>query len=160
MSHNPHIQRPYREGVGMMVLNSHNQVLVGRRIDNDVEAWQMPQGGIDNGENPQQAALRELREEIGTDAVEILAETSDWLYYDLPDALANKLWHGRYAGQMQKWFLMRFVGNESDININTAIPEFAEWDWKEVHTLPELIVDFKRNLYHRVIAEFSSHFAK
>jgi putative (di)nucleoside polyphosphate hydrolase len=153
-------QRPYREGVGMMVLNHENKVLVGRRIDNDTEAWQMPQGGIDRGENPQQAAMRELMEEMGTDKVEIITETREWFYYDLPPSLANKLWNGRYAGQMQKWFLMRFLGTDADININTKIPEFAEWGWNDISTLPDLIVDFKRDLYRRVIEDFSSHLPK
>lgn len=142
----------------MMVLNNENKVLVGRRIDNDTEAWQMPQGGIDRGETPEQAAMRELMEEMGTNKVEILAVTNEWLYYDLPPQFANKLWNGRYAGQMQKWFLMRFLGTDADINIQTKIPEFAEWAWNDVATLPDLIVDFKRDLYARVIEEFSSHF--
>lgn len=151
-------QKPYREGVGMMVLNPQNQVLVGRRIDNDTEAWQMPQGGIDRGETPTQAAFRELREEIGTDKVEIISETNEWLYYNLPEPIASKLWNGRYAGQMQKWFLMRFIGNDSDININTHHPEFAEWTWESITNLPNLIVEFKKELYNKVISEFSSHF--
>lgn len=154
------LQKPYREGVGMMVVNHENKVLVGRRIDNDTEAWQMPQGGIERGENPRTAALRELLEEVGTNKVEIIAETNEWLYYDLPPQFSNKLWNGRYAGQMQKWFLMRFLGEDSDININTAHPEFAEWSWNDVVTLPDLIVDFKKDLYTRVVKEFSSHFAE
>jgi putative (di)nucleoside polyphosphate hydrolase len=120
----------------------------------------MPQGGIERRETPRQAAFRELLEEVGTDKVEILAETNDWLYYDLPPEFANKLWNGRYAGQMQKWFLMRFLGEDSDININTAHPEFAEWCWNDISTLPELIVDFKKALYARVVSEFSSHFER
>ena len=152
------LQKPYREGVGMMVFNHENKVLVGRRIDNDTEAWQMPQGGIERGENPRTAALRELMEEVGTNKVEIIAETNEWFYYDLPPEFSNKLWNGRYAGQMQKWFLMRFIGEDSDINIKTAHPEFAEWSWNAISTLPDLIVDFKRDLYSRVVNEFSSHF--
>lgn len=151
-------QRPYREGVGMMVLNKEGKVLVGRRIDNDTEAWQMPQGGIERGEDPRTAALRELMEEIGTNNVDILAESADWHYYDLPPQFANKLWNGRYAGQMQKWYLMRFLGEDSEININTPHPEFAEWAWNSHNTLADLIVDFKKDLYARVLQEFSSHF--
>lgn len=151
-------QRPYREGVGMVVFNKDKKILVGRRIDNTVESWQMPQGGIERGENPQTAALRELTEEVGTANVEIVAETSDWLYYDLPPELSNKLWNGRYAGQMQKWYLMRFLGEDSEINIHTAHPEFAEWDWSDFAVLPELIVGFKKELYTKVVDEFSSHF--
>lgn len=151
-------QKPYREGVGMMVLNPEGKVLVGRRIDNDTEAWQMPQGGIERGENPATAAMRELMEEVGTNKVEIIAETNEWFYYDLPPQFSEKLWNGRYAGQMQKWFLMRFIGEDSDINIHTAHPEFAEWAWNDHNTLSKLIVDFKKDLYARVVAEFSSHF--
>ncbi len=153
-------QKPYRESVGMMVLNADGKILCGRRIDNDVEAWQMPQGGIERGENPQIAAMRELMEEMGTNNVEIIAEAKDWHYYDLPEHLASRLWNGRYAGQMQKWFLMRFLGTDADINIETPHPEFGEWGWKTPQDLPELIVDFKKELYEQVLAEFSSHLAK
>jgi putative (di)nucleoside polyphosphate hydrolase len=137
-----------------MLVNSDRKIFVGQRIDNDVEAWQMPQGGIDDGESPRVAALRELAEETGTDKAEIVAESSDWYYYDLPEELQNKIWGGRFIGQKQKWFLMRFMGNDSDINLATAHPEFSAWRWAEPHELPLLIVPFKRRLYEEILAEF------
>lgn len=145
---------PYRSGVGMMLLNTHGQVFVARRIDNTAEAWQMPQGGVDEGEDARTAALRELKEEIGTDKVDIIAESGEWLTYDLPVDLIPKLWGGRYRGQKQKWFVMRFLGSDRDINIETAHPEFSQWKWVARETLPDLIVPFKRDLYQRLVEEF------
>lgn len=146
---------PYRPCVGVMLLNSRGQAFVARRIDMPSEAWQMPQGGIDAGESPLQAALRELREEIGTDKAELLAENPGWLDYDLPAELIGKLWGGRYRGQTQKWFAMRFTGTDSDIDIATDEPEFLDWKWAELERLPALIVPFKRRLYEQLVAEFA-----
>jgi len=147
---------PYRPGVGLMLLNARGQVFVAQRLDMPSSAWQMPQGGIDPGETPHQAALRELREEVGTDKVEIIAESRDWVRYDLPAELAPKLWAGRYRGQEQKWFVLRFLGTDSDIDIATPEPEFSAWRWAELAELPDLIVPFKRDLYRRLIAEFGA----
>lgn len=146
---------PYRPGVGLMLLNARGLIFVAQRIDMPSSAWQMPQGGIDPGETPQQAALRELREEVGTDKVEIIAESRDWVRYDLPADLAAKLWAGRYRGQEQKWFVMRFLGTDGDIDIATPEPEFSAWRWAEPAELPKLIVPFKRDLYRRLIGEFA-----
>jgi len=141
-----------------MLLNRQGEVFVGRRIDMpSLPAWQMPQGGIDRGETPSQAALRELKEEIGTDRAEILAESRGWLKYELPAELAGKVFGGRYCGQKQKWFAMRFIGKESDIDLATEHPEFDRWQWVAPHRLPELIVPFKRQLYLDILAEFRQH---
>lgn len=144
----------YRPCVGIMLLNADGKVWVGQRIDMVAEAWQMPQGGIDKGEAPLDAALRELEEEIGTDKAEPIAESRGWLRYDLPAHLQGKLWGGRYRGQEQKWFVMRFLGTDADIDIETKHPEFTAWDWIEPERLPEVIVPFKRALYQRVLEEF------
>lgn len=145
---------PYRPCVGIMLFNRDGNVFVARRIDMVSEAWQMPQGGIDPGEEPAAAAFRELREEIGTAAAEILAETEDWLDYDLPAELIGKLWKGRYRGQRQKWFAMRFTGEDRDIDIATETPEFSEWKWVAPAELPGLIVPFKRPLYAELVDRF------
>ncbi len=147
---------PYRPCVGMMILNAANQVFVARRIDTLVEAWQMPQGGIDEGEDPQAAVLREMEEEIGTNKAKIIAESREWLSYDLPEHLVPQLWGGKYRGQKQKWFALRFTGTDSDINIATKHPEFSQWKWVEPAQVPELIVPFKRELYQSIVEEFSS----
>jgi len=150
----------YRPGVGIMLLNRDGRVFVGRRIDMPagLAAWQMPQGGIDPGETPRQAAIRELREEVGTDRAETLAESRSWLRYDVPSELAGQLWRGRYRGQRQKWFAMRFAGEDADIDpAATEHPEFDAWEWVSCERLPELIVPFKRQLYLDVLAEFSEH---
>ena len=139
-----------------MLLNPHNLVFVAKRIDMTSEAWQMPQGGIDQGEEPQAAALRELMEETGTDKAVIVQESREWLAYDLPDHLVPKLWKGRYRGQRQKWFAMRFSGTDSDINIATEHPEFCEWKWVAMEELPDIIVPFKRDMYQQLVDEFSS----
>ena len=145
----------YRSAVGIMLLNQAGQVFVARRIDMPtVAAWQMPQGGIDPGETPRQAALRELREEIGTNKAEILGESRVWLKYDLPAELARGVWGGRYCGQRQKWFAMRFTGDDTDINLETDHPEFDAWKWIPPEQLPEVIVPFKRQLYVNILAEF------
>ena len=148
----------YRPAVGIMLLNPAGKVFVARRTDMPrMPAWQMPQGGIDKGENPRQAALRELKEEIGTDKVEILGESRMWLKYDLPAELAGGIWGGRYRGQRQKWFAMRFTGNDRDIDLTTKHPEFDAWKWIQPERLPEVIVPFKRQLYIDILSEFRVH---
>lgn len=146
---------PYRRGVGIMVLNRDGQVFVARRIDMQAEAWQMPQGGIDRGESPIQAARRELREEIGTDRGDFVGETRGWYSYDLPAELVGRLWRGRFRGQTQKWFAFRFDGEDSEINLETERPEFGAWRWAAPDDVPRLIVPFKREIYAAVMAEFA-----
>jgi putative (di)nucleoside polyphosphate hydrolase len=145
---------PYRPCVGLMLLNRQGQVFVGKRIDQTIEGWQMPQGGIDEGEEPRRAALRELKEEAGTDKAEIIGEMENWLTYDLPAHLVGIAFHGKYRGQRQKWFALRFLGRDDEINLYTHEPEFAEWKWVEMESLPQLIVPFKRDTYAAVIAAF------
>lgn len=151
---------PYRQGVGIMLRNDAGKIFVARRIDMTSEAWQMPQGGIDAGEDPLACARRELKEEIGTDKAELIAESNGWYYYDLPDDIIPKIWGGKYRGQQQKWFLMRFTGSDSDINIQTEDPEFSQWQWIAPEKLPDIIVPFKRELYARLLEEFSADLGK
>ena len=147
---------PYRPCVGVMLANASGGVFVGQRRDSEYDAWQMPQGGIDKGEAPRAAALRELWEETGvtSDLVRIEAESAHWLPYELPYDLVPKLWKGRYRGQEQKWFLMRFQGTDTQINIATEHPEFSKWRWLDAKVLVENIVPFKRDVYAAVMAEF------
>ena len=148
---------PYRPCVGVLLLNADGRVFVGRRIDMAQEAWQMPQGGIDRGEAPRDAALRELEEETGVapEKVELLAEAREWLRYDLPPDLVRRVWRGRYRGQEQKWFAARFLGTDADIDIAaTGHPEFSDWRWSPAGALAANAVSFKRALYEAVIAEF------
>ncbi|MDX1974847.1 MAG: RNA pyrophosphohydrolase [Rickettsiales bacterium] len=147
-------QLPYRKGVGIMLLNQQGLVFVARRIDTISEAWQMPQGGIDEGETPLQAAFRELQEETGTTKAIMLSESREWMTYDLPEHLIPVIWNGRYRGQEQKWFAFRFDGSDADINIDTEHPEFCEWKWVPIHSLPDVIVPFKRALYQALVDEF------
>lgn len=150
-----HTSRPYRTGVGAVLFNGAGQVFVARRIDTPGDAWQLPQGGIDEGETPEQAVLRELTEEVGTDKVEIIAESRDWLSYDLPPELADSAWGGRFRGQRQKWFALRFTGRDDDIDLKACDhPEFSDWMWADVDDLTHLIVPFKRSLYAQIVAEF------
>jgi len=148
---------PYRPCVGIMLVNPAGRVFVGQRIDANVDAWQMPQGGIDDKETTRDAALRELWEETGvtSDLVAVEAETKDWVTYDLPQDLVGKIWKGRFRGQKQRWFLMRFLGSDDQINIATEHPEFNEWTWLDPGELVEKIVPFKREVYEQVVAEFA-----
>ncbi|KIN62495.1 RNA pyrophosphohydrolase [Sulfitobacter noctilucicola] len=150
---------PYRPCAGVMLLNAEGLVFVGQRKDRYTEAWQMPQGGIDKGEDPQEAALRELEEETGVsrDLVTVLAETSGWVPYELPHDLVPQLWKGRYRGQEQKWFLLRFEGTDGQVNIETEHQEFSAWKWMPVSELLDSIVPFKRSVYEAVLAEFEGH---
>lgn len=147
---------PYRPCVGVMLANAEGRIFVGQRIDNPTDAWQMPQGGVDPGEDAHAAALRELREETGLEPhhVTIEAETGDWLPYDLPHELVPRIWKGRYRGQQQKWFLMRFHGTDADVNIATDHAEFSDWRWLSPDQLVEKIVPFKREVYARVLQAF------
>ncbi len=150
---------PYRPCVGVMLLNHEGRVFVGQRLDTTLEAWQMPQGGIDPGEVPLATALRELGEETGIapEHVELIAEAPGEFTYDLPPELVGKVWKGRYRGQVQRWFLFRFTGGEGDIDIATAHPEFRAFRWATIDELPTIIVPFKRALYEEVLAAFSAH---
>jgi putative (di)nucleoside polyphosphate hydrolase len=155
---------PYRPCVGLMVLNRAGRVFVGRRIDgpehvDDVHAWQMPQGGVDPGEDPWPAALRELREETNIRSVEKLGEIAEWLSYDIPRDIVGQAWKGKYRGQTQKWFAVRFTGNEDEIDIAHPAgghkPEFSDWRWERMEKLPALIIPFKRPVYEQVVKEFA-----
>jgi putative (di)nucleoside polyphosphate hydrolase len=150
---------PYRPCAGVMLLNRDGFVFVGQRLDNSVEAWQMPQGGIDEGEEPEQAAFRELEEETGIPQklASIIARSKREHLYDLPPELMGKVWGGKYRGQAQHWFLMRFSGEDSDVNIATAHQEFRAWRWAVPADLERLIVPFKRKLYRDVVAEFTPY---
>ncbi len=150
---------PYRRGVGIVLINRQGRVFVGRRIDTRAAAWQMPQGGIDAGETPRAAALRELREETGITKARILATTRKWLTYDLPLAVRAKVWGGRYRGQQQKWFLMLFSGDDGDIDIKAHHAEFSSWKWLAFTALPKVIVGFKRDIYRQVVAAFADKVA-
>ncbi len=155
-----HHELPYRQGVGIMLINKDKNVFVAKRIDMTSEAWQMPQGGIDEGEKPRDSAMRELGEEIGTEKAAILAESKGWYTYDLPETLIPKIWGGKYRGQQQKWYAMRFDGTDTDINIATKHPEFSEWKWVKPETLPDIIVPFKRELYQALVGEFAAYINK
>jgi putative (di)nucleoside polyphosphate hydrolase len=153
---------PYRPAVGVMLLNAEDKVFVGQRLDSTLEAWQMPQGGMDPGEDAREAALRELEEETGVrrELVEIIACASRQLDYDLPADLVGKLWRGRFRGQRQTWYLARFLGRDEDVNIETHEPEFRAWRWVDARELPRLIVPFKRELYEAVLVEFADYLPK
>lgn len=148
---------PYRRCVGVMLANDRGEVFVGQRIDTETPAWQMPQGGIDPGEAPRQAALRELTEETGLTPglVRIEAETEGWFTYDLPPDMVPRIWKGRFRGQEQKWFLMRFLGEDTDVQIDTDHAEFSAWRWLPAEQLTSRIVPFKRDVYARVTAAFA-----
>ncbi len=147
---------PYRPAIGVMLLNREGKVFVAQRLDSTLEAWQMPQGGLDEGEEAIAGALRELEEETGIRAehVEIVARAATELYYDLPDDLVGKVWKGKWRGQRQTWFLCRFTGTDADVNIETADPEFRAWKWADPADLPAMIVPFKKKLYEDLLAAF------
>ena len=144
---------PLRTGVGIVVLNSKNKVFVGKRRDNPIDKWQMPQGGVNSGESLIDAMKRELIEETGIKKIEIIKELNYWLEYELPKNLIGIIWKGKYRGQKQKWFIVRFLGSDNEINLNTKKPEFIEWKWLEINELPNVIVDFKKNVYKKLVEE-------
>ena len=150
-------ERPYRPCVGICLVNDEGMIFAGKRIDNRAEAWQMPQGGIDEGEDAVTACFREMAEEIGTDKAELIAQHPEWLDYDIPESLANKLWNGAYKGQTQKWMLLRYKGIDADINIATEIPEFESWQWMAPEDLVSLAVPFKQNVYRALMESFKEH---
>ncbi len=144
---------PLRTGVGVAVLNSKNRVFVGKRKDNPIDKWQMPQGGVDPGETLLQAMKRELFEETSIKKIKILKELDYWLEYELPENLVGIIWQGKFRGQKQKWFVVRFLGSDSEINLKTKKPEFIEWKWLEINKLPDVIVEFKKNIYKTLVKE-------
>jgi|TARA_B100000161_G_scaffold260068_1_gene226686 putative (di)nucleoside polyphosphate hydrolase len=144
---------PLRIGVGAVLLNRNNQVFVGKRKDNPINKWQMPQGGVDNKEKLVDALKRELYEETSVKSYKIIHELDRWLTYELPENLLGKIWRGKYRGQKQKWFILRFSGEESEINVNTKKPEFLEWKWVDIESLPDIIVDFKKKVYEELLIE-------
>ena len=146
---------PLRNGVGIVLLNSENKVFVAKRIDNPKNFWQMPQGGVDKNETFYTAALRELKEETGVESVKLIKEIDNWLTYELPKNLLGKIWKGKYRGQKQKWFIMRFVGNEEEINIKTKNAEFKEWKWIDINQLMNVVVSFKLDVYKSIVKELN-----
>ena len=142
---------PLRIGVGAIVLNEKNQVFVGKRKDNPVDKWQMPQGGVNEGEDLTSAMKRELNEETGIQNIKILNEIDGWFEYELPNYLLGKIWRGKFRGQKQKWFIVKFLGNDEEINLEKDKPEFIEWKWLDIENLPNVIVDFKRKVYEKLL---------
>ena len=147
---------PLRIGVGIILLNKKNEVFVGKRIDNPTNCWQMPQGGVDSNENFLEAAKRELEEETGIKSIKLIKEIDGWLEYNLPENLLGKIWNGKFRGQKQKWFVMKFLGEKDEININTKKPEFLEWKWLDIPELTKVVVDFKAHVYNRLAKEINS----
>ena len=152
-----HKSLPLRTGVGIAVLNLKNKVFVGKRKDNPFDKWQMPQGGVDLNEPILMAMKRELEEETSIKTIEVLKEFNQWLEYELPENLVGKIWGGKYRGHKQKWFIVRFIGKENEININTEHPEFIEWKWVDINLLPDLIVNFKKHIYENVLVELKKY---
>ncbi len=147
---------PLRLGVGIIVLNKENKVFVGKRKDNPINKWQMPQGGVDRGESLVNAMKRELKEETSIRSIEILKELEGWTEYELPDYLLGKIWMGKYRGQKQKWFIVRFLGKDKEINLKTTHPEFIEWQWLDIENLPSVIVHFKKKVYEKLLPVIKS----
>ena len=147
---------PMRQGVGIIVLNKQNQVFVGKRKDNPVDKWQMPQGGIDQNETPLNAMKRELAEETSIKNIKILKEIENWLEYELPPNLLGKIWKGKFRGQKQKWFIVKFLGQDSEVNLNTKHQEFIEWKWIFPDELPKVIVGFKREMYLKLLKKIKN----
>ena len=147
---------PLRIGVGIILLNHENNIFVGKRIDNPKNSWQMPQGGVDENEDFLQAAKRELEEETGVKSVKLIKELDGWFKYDLPEYLLGKIWEGKYRGQKQKWFVMKFLGKSSEINVKTKNPEFFEWKWIELSQLANIAVHFKVDIYRKIKEELTS----
>ena len=152
-----HKDLPLRTGVGIVVLNSKNKVFVGKRRDNPLDKWQMPQGGVELNEPLVKAMRRELVEETSIKNIEVLKEFDQWLEYELPKNLVRKIWRGKYRGQKQKWFVVRFLGNDDEININTKHPEFIDWQWVGVEELPKIIVLFKKHVYEEITEELKKY---
>ena len=151
----------YRQGVGMMVINKQDQIFVGKRIDNNSDAWQMPQGGIEAGEDEDLAMFRELKEETGiVQNLEIIHKSTNYFYYNLPYRLQKKFWGGKFLGQRQRWYLLRYLGEDDKININIEEPEFSDWKWVGKDQITEVIVSFKKELYTEILAEFNQFFIK
>ena len=144
---------PLRTGVGIAILNSQNKIFVGKRKDNPFDKWQMPQGGVDLNESLLDAMRRELEEETSIRNIKVIKELNQWLEYELPKNLIGKIWNGKYKGQKQKWFIVRFIGEENEININTKSPEFIDWKWIDINLLPSLVVEFKKHIYEDVLKE-------
>ena len=152
-----YLSKPYRPGVGLMIVNKDKKIFVGSRIEASKKySWQMPQGGIDEGETAEQAALRELYEETGIKSVRIIAQTPNWYYYDVPERMVSRLWDGKYRGQKHKWFLLEFFGDEKEINLKAAShPEFSKWQWVDLKNLVSIVIPFKRRLYQEIILSFT-----
>ena len=156
MSSNKSKNLPLRLGVGIVLLNAENKVFVGKRIDNPVNFWQLPQGGVNKNEDLLYAANRELKEETSVVSVKLIKEIDSWLTYDLPENLLGKIWKGKYRGQKQKWFFMRFIGKDEEINVKTKNAEFIEWKWIEANQLTAIVVDFKVQIYKKISEEFNT----
>ena len=151
------MEKQYRKCVGMMIFNQNKEILVGRRIDHPSGFWQMPQGGIDDDEKPEEAVWREMMEEIGTNNAKLIKESNQWIQYNIPsDTLKTLPWGKEYIGQTQKWFAFEFIGKDSEINVGTENPEFSEWKWTKIDTIVENIVPFKRDVYSKILKEFNS----
>ena len=149
---------PLRIGVGVIVLNDENKIFVGKRKDNPVDKWQMPQGGVDENEDYLTAMKRELEEETSIKSIELLKTIDNFFVYELPKELLGIIWKGKFRGQIQKWFIVKFKGGESEINLKTKHPEFIEWKWVEMNDLPKIIVDFKKNVYENLLIELKKYF--
>ena len=147
---------PLRKGVGVVLLNNNNKVFVAKRIDNPNDFWQMPQGGIDKGENPLDAAFRELKEETSIKSVKLIQEIQNEITYNLPDSLLGIIWKGRFKGQTQKWYIMRFLGDDTEINLKTKRPEFLEWKWVNIENITDKVVDFKLHVYEKIKQELKN----